>query len=89
VIVAASAKGRCRHVAVAGVDAYLRAFGNGDGKIQTAAVIALGFHENGVAADGDVCLFGIEDFLGVGVGVGEGDFVGLHLDSGVVACSER
>ncbi len=64
---------------------HLRAFGNGDGKIQAAAVIALGFDENGVAADGDVRLFGVEDSLGFGVGVGEGDFVRLHLNRGGVA----
>ena len=63
---------------------HLRAFGNSDGKIQAATVIALGFYENGVAADSDVRLFGVEDFLGFGVGVGEGDFMRLHLNRGGV-----
>ena len=78
----------CSHVAMTRVDGDLCRLGDGDGEVEAAAGVALGFHQNGVAADGDVRLLGVEDLFCRFVGFGESDLMRLYLHVVAVACCD-
>ena len=66
----------------------MRRLGNGDGEVDAAVVVAVGLDEHGVAADGDMRSLGVEDFLGVVIGVGKCHFMSAHFNVGPVAGSD-
>src|SRR5262249_31065268 len=67
------------HIAAARIHGNPRGFGDCYGEIEAAAAMSFRLHQHGIAADGDVRGLGVEDLARLGLVVGIGHLVRLHL----------